>query len=99
MEETERILSNFPELSRMQLEKLCVNNRAFTESVKMVSAGDMTNFKATEEADELNLSALCHASQIQHTWYKARVLLRPVREMDGSTRLAISKSRCACKIG
>ena len=99
MDQTLRVLFNFPELHRMELETLCQNNRAFTESVKMVAAADMTNFKATEEAGHLNISAVCHASQKQHSWYKARVVLRQVRNMEGSEVLAVSTSACACKLG
>jgi hypothetical protein len=65
MEETLRVLSNFHELQRMELEKLCQNNRAFTESVKMVAAADLSNFKATEEAGHLLIAAVCHALQMQ----------------------------------
>ena len=63
MEGTLEVLSQFHELTREQLRKLCGNDRAFSQSVKMVALADMTNFSATINAGELVLSAICHTSQ------------------------------------
>ena len=53
MEGTLEVLSQFHELSREKLRKLCGNDRAFSESVKMVAASDMTNFSAIINVGEL----------------------------------------------
>lgn len=99
MAETERALAEFHELDQTELEEICQNRRAFTEAVKMVAAADMTNFTASSEAGQLVLSALCHASQMQHVWYKARIILHQVRDIQNVDHLEIVKSRCSCKLG
>jgi len=99
MEGTLEVLSQFHELPREQLRKLCGNDRAFSEAVKMVAAADMTNFSATINAGELVLSAICHASQEQRRWYKATIVCRQVG-LDGDLPLLeVVTSRCACKLG
>jgi hypothetical protein len=55
VDDTQRVLLQFPMLDKVDLLKFCQTKRQFTEGVKMVMARDMTNFQASAIDDCLKL--------------------------------------------